>query len=48
MGANLLNVRTSGLLVLIAGWSFACGAVSCLLTLIAWKRRLWRRSWRDR
>jgi hypothetical protein len=38
-GAKLLNVRTPGLLVLIAGWSVACGAVSCLLTLIAWKRR---------
>ena len=38
-GAKLLEVRTPGLLALIAGWSVACGAVSCLLTLLAWKRR---------
>jgi nucleoside-triphosphatase THEP1 len=38
-GAKLLDVRTPGLLALIAGWSVACGAVSCLLTLFAWKRR---------
>lgn len=38
-GAKLLDVRTPGLLALIAGWSVACGAISCLLTLIAWKRR---------
>jgi hypothetical protein len=37
--AKLLNVHTPGLMVLVAGWSVACGAVSCLLTLIAWKRR---------
>jgi nucleoside-triphosphatase THEP1 len=37
--AKLLNVNTPGLLVLISGWSVACGAVSCLLTLVAWKRR---------
>jgi nucleoside-triphosphatase THEP1 len=38
-GAKLLDVRTPGLLMLIAGWSVICGAVSCVLTLIAWKRR---------
>ena len=38
-GAKLLEVRTPGLLALIAGWSVACGAISCLLTLLAWKRR---------
>ncbi len=38
-GAKLLDVRTPGLLVLIAGWSVLCGGISCLLTLFAWKRR---------
>ncbi len=37
--AKLLQVRTPGLLVLIAVWSTLCGAVSCTLTLLAWKRR---------
>ena len=38
-GAHLLQVRTPGLVVLIALWSVVCGAISSLLTLIAWKRR---------
>ena len=37
--AKLLDVRTPGLLALIAVWTVACGAVSCVLTLLAWKRR---------
>jgi nucleoside-triphosphatase THEP1 len=37
--ARLLEVRTPGLVALVALWSAACGAVSCSLTLIAWKRR---------
>jgi nucleoside-triphosphatase THEP1 len=37
--AKLLDVRTPGLLLLIGGWACVCGAVSSLLTLLAWKRR---------
>ncbi len=37
--AKLLDVKTPGLLALMGGWAALCGAVSCVLTLVAWKRR---------
>lgn len=37
--ARLLDVRTPGLLLLIGAWACVCGAVSSVLTLLAWKRR---------
>jgi hypothetical protein len=37
--AKLLDVKTPGLLAFMAGWAALCGAVSCVLTLVAWKRR---------